>query len=982
MDLTALPDLPYEGLEPSLAIEGIAACVVAGETYALQATIKDGESPRLFGARLRLAAPSGVEIEPAFARLVGSGIALAELSLGTERLRIGYRIAPDHPHGAVAPITLELCGINGSVLASSFAALRVIRRSVLENSQTSAELAARIDGPGELEAIVRIHNAGPSTACGTIVRLRTPLGTIGPDGTREVERSLDPIAVGATAELRIPLRALESHRLCDLVLDDVQIAGESVAPFVLAKAFCESSPSADDRVWGELDVEPAQPVAGDRLAVRLRLRNEGETTLHDATVSLQFPEELPFAPGSVRVNGVPFFRSAASRGRRTRRSIDAMAQLALGEIEPRRSIELEAIAHAIPRCEGESLAVAVVLAWSGGMQRYETRVSILGAPAFPPERNRIELGAPACRAGERLAFRALIENLGAVAARDLRLVLDVPVEVAVEMNGSVEIGVLEAGSRRTLEGSISVPHRIEDGSALSIGARLYAGERYVGEIVPATAIVRAAPRFDRRACEVVYLGPTPLRPGNGGTLRIRAINDGAATARNVRAAIRLPPEVELGVGVSESFFGDIGFDAPRDLEVEMYLRRPLHGPFPVFVTLQADDTLPTPLDPIWVEACAAPRFEATCTIDPPSAIVPGATVTVRLEIVNVGDGPAKRLTLFAEEPAWGAYVCGSTILNGFALVDCGVHPAASHAEGLWFEDVAPGSRLSMQWSLHVREGDCEAVARARLAWEGGTLGVASAAAVIAPEPGAAQDLLPFRVGARLRPPTRCAAPPDTPDGTEVPATIALECDADPAACRRIAAFLEEVEYGALVTHLLTLRAFLPERFAALDESEPSPLLEFRRTWREALDRLAIKLRIPEYRLVAGDLETARSRRVTIAFLSAASSHYEEAACEASGDSLQAHLTRDELGGILERLYAAPIGSPCACDTLAALLPTKASGRPQLGRALTEYRRALRAHFGALGKLSTPDFLTSFHRPAPTELDAARAEILGALISGG
>src|SRR5579875_3146867 len=298
-----------------------------------------------------------------------------------------------------------------------------------------------------------------------------------------------------------------------------------------------------------------------------------------------------------------------------------------------------------------------------------------------------------------------------------------------------------------------------------------------------------------------------------------------------------------------------------------------------------------------------------------------------------------------------------------------------------------GSRTSLRGAGSPCSGPSTSVRaivkRSRLAWEGGTLGVASAAAVIAPEPGAAQGLLPFRVGARLRPPTRCAAPPDTPDGTEVPATIALECDADPAACRRIAAFLEEVEYGALVTHLLTLRAFLPERFAALDESEPSPLLEFRRTWREALDRLAIKLRIPEYRLVAGDLETARSRRVTIAFLSAASSHYyEEAACEASGDSLQAHLTRDELAAILERLYAAPIGSPCACDTLAALLPTEASVRPQLGRALTEYRRALRAHFGALGKLSTPDFFTSLHRPAPTELDAARAQILGALISGG
>ncbi|MBV8581085.1 MAG: hypothetical protein JOZ86_10705, partial [Candidatus Eremiobacteraeota bacterium] len=83
------------------------------------------------------------------------------------------------------------------------------------------------------------------------------------------------------------------------------------------------------------------------------------------------------------------------------------------------------------------------------------------------------------------------------------------------------------------------------------------------------------------------------------------------------------------------------------------------------------------------------------------------------------------------------------------------------------------------------------------------------------------------------------------------------------ALERALGFLEQSDYGGLVTHLFAIRTLLPTAFVGLNGEVSGKLAAERESLRGVVDRLFIKLRMPRYALTAKDLEDRASRSALI-----------------------------------------------------------------------------------------------------------------------
>ncbi|MDP9017639.1 MAG: DUF11 domain-containing protein, partial [Candidatus Eremiobacteraeota bacterium] len=80
-------------------------------------------------------------------------------------------------------------------------------------------------------------------------------------------------------------------------------------------------------------------------------------------------------------------------------------------------------------------------------------------------------------------------------------------------------------------------------------------------------------------------------------------------------------------------------------------------------------------------------------------------------------------------------------------------------------------------------------------------------------------------------------------------------------------FLEEAQFGGLISHLFAIRAFLPSAIAGTG-TLLSALEDERAVLRDSLDQLFIKLRLPTYVIAARDIESPAMRSSLVALLDA------------------------------------------------------------------------------------------------------------------
>jgi uncharacterized repeat protein (TIGR01451 family) len=199
------------------------------------------------------------------------------------------------------------------------------------------------------------------------------------------------------------------------------------------------------------------------------------------------------------------------------------------------------------------------------------------------------------------------------------------------------------------------------------------------------------------------------------------------------------------------------------------------------------------------------------------------------------------------------------------------------------------------------------------------------------------------------------------------------------ALERALQFLEQSDYGGLITHLFAIRTLLPTAFIGLNGDIPGKLVAEREALRGVIDRLFIKMRMPRYALTGKDLED-RSSRSALAELVRALQNATPADEIEIGDAavvLEGPIEVEPLMPHVASLESEPLGSARPWLILAHLLPS-AFVRPRGGEAMNTYRSALIATFTNVAALPFEEFHRVLAGTQNAALDAALRDVRLAL----
>jgi hypothetical protein len=172
-------------------------------------------------------------------------------------------------------------------------------------------------------------------------------------------------------------------------------------------------------------------------------------------------------------------------------------------------------------------------------------------------------------------------------------------------------------------------------------------------------------------------------------------------------------------------------------------------------------------------------------------------------------------------------------------------------------------------------------------------------------------------------------------------------------------FLAESRFTGLVSHLFAIRAFFPD---AAGNSAEGALREVRESLRETLDRLFIKLRLPNYVIAPRDLESAAARSALESLLGSVAGD-EPAPSLAGSVILHGTCEEDELRALRDRLAEAPLATALPWATLARLVTAD-------GEGLQHYRAMLIATLDELADADETAFIDALQRRPYPVLDAA------------
>lgn len=199
------------------------------------------------------------------------------------------------------------------------------------------------------------------------------------------------------------------------------------------------------------------------------------------------------------------------------------------------------------------------------------------------------------------------------------------------------------------------------------------------------------------------------------------------------------------------------------------------------------------------------------------------------------------------------------------------------------------------------------------------------------------------------------------------------------ALERALAFLEQSDYGGLVTHLFAIRTLVPTAFVGLNGDVPGKLAAEREALRGVVDRLFIKMRMPRYALTSKDIEDRASRAALIDLINAI--HDASPADDpGAGDAaivLEGPVEGHRLTAHLEALESEPLGTARPWLVLAELLPWSFV-QPAGGEALNAYRSALIATFTNVAALPSEEFHRVLAGTQNSALDAALRDVRAAL----
>ncbi len=243
--------------------------------------------------------------------------------------------------------------------------------------------------------------------------------------------------------------------------------------------------------------------------------------------------------------------------------------------------------------------------------------------------------------------------------------------------------------------------------------------------------------------------------------------------------------------------------------------------------------------------------------------------------------------------------------------------------------------------------------------------------------------------ARTAPPEQEAPPATTPTiREEVPSNTHEQAPSTapvtilafaPDRLRRALTFLQQSDYGKLVSHLFALEAFFPD--SVHEESQLDELfIAVRDAFRSTLDRLFVRLRLPRYAIAARDLEDRSSRDAVtqlVEHIAALPPRTSPAHLGSLGDGIriQGSIDHESLEHALTGLHDAPIGGVTPWIACVSLLGTTIEVGDEASDALATYRNTLLSVLRVLETLPTSEFHRVLTSSTNAELDAALHEVI-------
>ena len=963
------------------------------------------------------------------ALLSRAGAEIGDVEPGEERsIEIAYSVAGAIENGSAIEIQAAVAAFELAPVGSNIVRLIARSRPSLENPQTLLKIEPRgaFAGAGtEATVTLRVHNAGESSARDLIAAVPIPEHTTYVPNSarvngRELERDLlapfddvyapmiaQVLPAGATVTLlyrvRIddPLEDLTPIQPVALVASQETRAFEIKAPPLAV----HSAPN----FAGEQTIFATQPgeeiAPGATTTLQLVVVNEGSATANDIAVSFELPPELQLVKGSARLDERPL-----------RERKKEPASFDIGSIPPRdrAQFHVDAIA-AFPLVDAADLSIRAGLQWNGGEREFQRALTVRSLPYFSPRASAIRRkGALTVGPSDEVQADIAIANHGTAAATDALLQLaagagldDIAVlqeNTPLELRGSdVELGDIAAYASKTLSVRARVSTPMPDRSVLTLAALLHTqelGETPLGEV---EWRVQSHPAFSAETSALRLAQDDVFRPNQLVDVYVTLRNEGTDVAHNVRLLLFVSPEARLESveGATRDrvtlLFGDIAPAATAEARLGVRLLRSLAKAYPVTIdaVVAADGLLHTQLDPLTIVTSAEPNFGIGMLQSEPADVVSaGEEIAFALHVRNSGDGPARSVRLRIETLADLIYVPNSTTVNEVPVRDGGAMSPLMNERGLALSDVDPGVEATIRWRevVHNSSASGAAIVRsATIAYDGDRIDtIAGKEVKVRCEPAFANSIagLPFGLDGMLGPSLGgggrvlsagkhvmalpAAAPVARSNGhthASEEGTIDVVLAFDDARLTRALRYLRETRFSVLVDHLFAIRAFFPQ---SIGSSDPAALREFSETLRETLDRLFIKMRLPNYVLAPRDIETPSARERLLAL--GASLHPGECAYDGgSALSLRGTVDAAEMRMHFDRLADAPTPSAQAWAVLARLLPSDVA-------EMSRYRERLIASLDDLASVGEAAFVETLQQRRYPVLDAALEELREQIVS--
>lgn len=853
--------------------------------------------------------------------------------------------------------------VSGEVASAEIAEFDVARAEIAVASASrfdGADTALVIDAPSDVEPGRRVRvafvaqNTGTCAADDVRMRLTLPEGLQYAPGSRAVDaRSVgDGDAIGSFTFERIAAGqrievAVDAYVVSPAIDGTLLPIGASLAWSSGARSFdrtltVRSKPQfASARNTLTLDGSTAVMPGSDVRAI-VRVLNDGTAPATNTRITIEADAALE----SLR------YLDAAGAEARVQNGV-----IALGTIEPNASHEIVVVGTV-----ASPIADRTEIRFRAALISNETPALTLGALALVARsRSRFahassaltHVGGDALRPGAAGEIAILLTNEGTDVARDVRLSLDVSTDARIDgVDGAtrdgdqVIFGDILPGARAQATVRVRLARFVARGTTVTVHARLAGVGLLPFALDPVTIATLAEPNF----ADGAQLRTQPIESVDAGEamyvrLTARNTGDGSASRLTVRAALPdhsayVPGSTSIndvplldasGGSVLWSKTGLVLEDVDPGVEISVRYCVIINTPLPAGTLLAPtaelgyDGGVSVPLMASAVRVRSTPAFAVRASGLPFSvAGVAQRTADVLRDMSQAASAPTPMLPPPVASPV-------TALPRALPVAPPQPQPPADVVEARF----AP--------VLETPTHDADAV-------------IAPLGAVAPPAPPARE---PAPIG---------------PSPLRVRLTFTRE------ALERALAFMEQSDYGGLVTHLFVLRTLFPEGVIGGNDEIQAKFTTERDSLRGVVDRLFIKMRMPRYALTSKDLEDRASRSALVDLVAVLRSATPVANAEAAQTSIviEGAIDRERIAANLGALESEPLGSARPWLVLSELLGSTISWPAGSSDALGTYRTALVSTLMNVASLPMEEFHRVLTGSKNTSLDAALGDVRAAL----